>query len=1021
MIAKTSGFSNIIKFFNIEDTFWDGQNTIFFPIVIDPKRAHNIGIKYFNLIVQPVTFEENTTKPSFISSNINKKSYMKSNINFPNINNSLIDNFYSKNMLLGSNQNNFTFSDQNFIYDLDVNRQEIILGRNLLGIKNRLNGDENKKFFIMIFALDKDKKILEVSPIIESNSRLADYIENNDIDIERAIGANFNSYLASTRLFVDTSNENIEFKILGNNSKGLQLHNSISNSGLSSYKPNIDLTGIINNQQGVVDRFLKVNILGLNLNGSNYNPRIANSSLEFLNDPNNLQTILNFINTNNTITLEFSTTLFSPEGNIVTYKNYKDQTLTTEEIQKIGLLLGKTTIRQNFLEGNILSINTFSSLRNNFFINRINLKLKSLFTNFISRSKLFNKQIKKIKLENIRGNEILTNDIFFYSDSFLDDNSVTIRNTKLLDIMNNLDEVNLYIKTFEIVSKISITIDNFTMVFLVSGEERNEISRFDEGVLQIFENNLTTNEAHLKSTIQATTDLLLKNAKINIEYDPVLNKYNESLEIDTSSFLENPQIKSLGYFSDSSSRTDDSLMIDFLSNFYISIAKSMEFYVNENQVPTNFVNNFIVYDRLICIKIEENKFRFNLNVEERLNYALNDNIELFTNIPGNTQNINNTLLSFLRDNNENITSIKRKIEIKVITFTKEINDVISLQNTENIVSVSNNLTSLITEIFPSYPRKKFINFVKNFIIRNQSNESALLSEKDFKRELFELFGKLSPFKIASSKDTVEEQNQIIVEDNFPGIPYTTYRQDITNYTRKSINSTDNLQFILKRSNLELALRSDILITRKVKYEDYDYLIDLRDVNNRLLNNFISQNEEISAEIHFNLNYLDISSLSSENPVNIIDDAGNNNITTTVLYENIIKETIVTRSGDLILIKIVPTIKTINYINNDFYNSSFTSFGSNNFKLNREVDTGLILKSVVGKLVIIVKNRVFEDTRIIEPSSFSFELIQEKYRNIENQYEFFNNQNLNFDKLFLNINSTNRDFYRPRIQYKKNRD
>ena len=462
-------------------------------------------------------------------------------------------------------------------------------------------------------------------------------------------------------------------------------------------------------------------------------------------------------------------------------------------------------------------------------------------------------------------------------------------------------------------------------------------------------------------------------------------------------------------------------MIDFLSNFYISISKSMEFYINENQTPTNFVNNFIVYDKLICTKIEENKFRFNLNAEEQLNYALNDNIELFTNIPGNTQNINNTLLNFLKVNNENVTSVKRKIEIKVITFTKEINDVISLQNTENIVAASNNLTSLITEIFPSYPRKKFINFVKNFIIRNQPNNSTLLSEKDFKRELFELFGKLSPFKIASSKDPVEEQAQLIIEDNLPGVSYTTYRQDITNYTRNSIKSSDNLQFILKKANLELALRSDMLITRKVKYEDYDYLIDLRDVNNRLLNSFIDQNDEISAEIHFNLNYLDISSLSSNNPVNIIDAAGNNNITNTILYNNIIKETIVTRSGDLILIKIVPTIKTVNYINNDFYNNSFTSYGSNNFKRNSEIDSGLILKNVIGKLAIVVKNRVFEDTRIIEPSSFSFELIQEKYRSIENQYEFFNNQNLNYDKLFLNINSTNRDFYRPKIQYKKNRD
>ena len=1023
MVVNLNKSNSVIKFFNIEDTFWDGGNTIYFPLVIDPKRAKSLGVKFFNLTFRPVVFDDTNKKPYYISSNANKKSYLKENINFPNIDNSLINNFYSKNITLSSNQNNVVYNDQTFAYDLNTSRQEIILQRNITMLRGKLGEDQNKKFYVTIFALDKNKKIIETTGQIESNGNFIDYIEDDDIDLERSIGANFSAYVNSTNLTISTNTDDqqIRLKISGDTSFGNRLYSSLVNSGFIS-QPLSVLGQIIENDQLRYD-FLNVRIQGIDSFSLNYSPRGA-SSTDYVLSNDEIQQLAGLLSTSNRITIQYAVFVKKQdESKGTSYTEFKDQELSQETVQEIVRTFQKNQLSNNILEGNILNFSAFLSRIDNTFVNRLNISLSPNFQNYISLQNLLNKKINYITLVSVAGRNLQDTTVFNYSDSFLENNTVFISETKLIDIMSSLSSIDLYIRSNENISKIIISLDNIPIEIQVSNEERVLSSRFNESELQITESDSENTEDNIRNIVKNSIENIMSNISVKINYDPVSNKYIEMLEIDSSGFLENPYFKKLGYFEDISTRSDEALMIDFLNSIYISVSKTMEFYIGENQNPVNSVRNFIVYDNLNCVRDEErqNIYKHNLSKESQLGYALNDTLDLFVNIPGNSRNIDNMLASFIDDNNEVITKIKRKLEIKILTFTKQINRAFENQESIDKKEASNSLTKLITQTFPSYPRKKYIDFVKRYVINQTTTQDIEINNKKFKREMFELFERLSPSFTTSIIETIEDNTSEEEINILPGIAYETYRNSITDYNRKSMKALDNLNFSILKSNQELNERSKIHINRKASYQNYDYLIDLRDNENRLLDEFIQVDDIINAEIQFNYNFLNISSISSENQENSILDLITSNINvTTINYQNIIKNVIAVRDGNLIKIKIVDVEKPVTYVDNDFYNQAYSLYGSPNFKLNTQQDTGLLLKNIVGKLSLIINNRVFENTRVIEPNLYSFELIQEKYRNIRSTFSFFNNQNLNYDKLFLNINSNDKDFYRPLLKYKKSR-
>ena len=106
--------------------------------------------------------------------------------------------------------------------------QEIVIPCSINTIKSILDFNTESKFFVTVYALDKNNKIISTIERKISEGNFKSYIEFEDIDFERSLTTLLKSYVQGLRLeCVESENTNkVLFKIsglehIGNNIKDL--------------------------------------------------------------------------------------------------------------------------------------------------------------------------------------------------------------------------------------------------------------------------------------------------------------------------------------------------------------------------------------------------------------------------------------------------------------------------------------------------------------------------------------------------------------------------------------------------------------------------------------------------------------------------------------------------------------------------------------------------------------------------------------------------------------------------------
>ncbi len=1014
----------IFKFFFLEDSFWDGVDNIFFPIIINPKKAINQNVKSFKIVIHPEKFETSErqdrffNKPYYINTLKNKKSFSEDEISSEAlIENSLYKSFYGKNILLGSGQNNNSFSENYFILDKSLLSQEIVIPCSINTIKSILDFNTESKFFVTVYALDKNNKIISTIERKISEGNFKSYIEFEDIDFERSLTTLLKSYVQGLRLeCVESENTNkVLFKISGLEHIGNNIKDLLIASNLTTNLPNSRRLSTNREEGSIKDTFINFRMQQFSgLFRLEINP-LTDNFLEIDPESSQLLALMDsqYITGNLPVTLSCGLNLYSlPEPFSVNQKinlrtsllEYKQFILDENSINIIKSVINKNRYNRSLYE-NILNVKAFKSIKGDNFLYRVQINLSSEFENYTSSDELFNKTLN-ISFDNVSKKS------YFLDDNLTLNNDIEILNTPLSNILSNTSEVNLFLEDTQSYTDVSIQINNIEKIINLQDEDRSVNSRFDEGVMF----NGSDFEVEDYENIRETLNLIINNSRIVIQYDPGLNIFIESFEIDVSLLRENQTIKKLGYFSDESARSDESLIRDFLKNIFIKITKNIAIENNENERIFN-LGNIIVYDMLQC-SIKENNpdiFVYDLNKENVLGFINNNyvtNLLNNTNLPSNVRQYIENISS---QEDENIKAfVYRSINIDLMTFTKKTTESIyksSDKTLEEKESFTLEVNSILERHNPGYPRAMFTNLIKSFFY--QTNVENKIQNK---RDLFILFENFTNARFQNEINDITDFIEID-EDEELGTDIETYLSDRFNIQRNTMTIDDNLYFVLSNQDIQ---NKKINITKKRNYKDFEFYIDLRDINNRGIKDFIKENSTITAEILFNLNFLSLVNLNPDNEST--DISGFDVVTNFENFDdsNIISNTLCVLEDEIIKIKISDSIINLENFNNAYYNDMFEEYGTNNFLYADNIDKCLLLYNVYSKVSLIIDNNVFEDTIIIEPSQTSFIKIQEMFQLYKQSSPYLSSQDADYNKVFINIFSDYNRHNSPEMVFSKNK-